>query len=446
MQADDLGEEVMMFAARTIPSALRALLAAALVATGINAHAGSVDTSLPGEVLVQLRTTAALDPLLGKFQLGVIGQFGARPIYRLQLPVQANVDDTVAALLQESDVVLAEPNVVHSTPEARRIGVWAIGTPTDYTTQWAPQALRLAEAQQLSTGAGVRVAVLDTGVDRSHPALAGRLLPGFDFVDFDSDPSEMGTVADLGFGHGTHVAGLVAMVAPGAMIMPLRVLDPSGQGNTWVLAEAMLYAVDPDGNPSTDDGAHVINLSLGGTVRTRMFDTIAKLAACELAETQTSNPTDDTSDPGYDEDKNRCTNFGGAVIAAAAGNDASDAVRQYPAAEGAYGLLAVAASNANSSLADFSNFGSWIDVAAPGEGVTSSVPGGGYGTWSGTSMATPLVAGTAALLRALNPGMMPDDVVKRLKVRSSPLCGGRLRQIDAAAALLDTPSPATNCP
>ena len=292
-------------------------------------------------------------------------------------------------------MLLAEPNVVNSSPEARRNAVWAIGNPQAYAAQWAPAALRLAEAHRLSTGAGVRVAVLDTGVDRDHPALAGRLLPGFDFVDYDDDPSEEGSEADVAFGHGTHVAGLVALVAPDAMIMPLRVLDADGQGNAWVLAEALLYAVDPDGDPTTDDGAHVINLSLGTTTRTRIFDAVVELATCSAVF------DNDLADPGYDADAERCSQMRGVVIVAAAGNDGSNAVREYPAAEtSTHGLAAVGASAANARRASFSNYGSWVRFAAPGDGITSSVPGGGYGTWSGTSMAAPLFAGTAALLRA----------------------------------------------
>jgi subtilisin family serine protease len=421
--------------------ALRVLLAAALSVAGIHAAVASKDAALPGEVLVKLRSTQALGPLLDKYQLGVTGQFGTRPIYRLEVTGQASLDHTIAALLLEIDVLLAEPNVVNSSPEARRNAVWAIGNPQSYATQWAPAALRLAEAQRLSTGAGVRVAVLDTGVDRTHPALAGRLLPGFDFVDYDDDPSEEGSEADVAFGHGTHVAGLVALVAPAAMIMPVRVLDPDGQGNAWVLAEALLYAVDPDGDPDTDDGAHVINLSLGTTTRTRIFDAAVELATCSAAF------DNDLADPGYDADAARCSQKRGVIIAAAAGNDGSSSALEYPAAEtSTHGLAAVGASAANTRRASFSNYGSWVRFAAPGEGITSSVPGGGYGTWSGTSMAAPLFAGTAALVRAINPNMKPDDILRRIGSRSAALCGTNLRQIDANAALRDVNPPSTICP
>ena len=432
----------MMSANRSssLSRALRVLLAVALWVTGVHGALARNDAALPGEVLVKLRTTQALAPLLDKYPLRVVDQFGGRPIYRLEVTGQASVQDTIAALLLEIDVLLAEPNIVNSSPEARRNAVWAIGNPQDYAVQWAPAALRLAEAHHLSTGAGVRVAVLDTGVDRRHPALAGRLLPGFDFVDYDDDPSEEGSEADVAFGHGTHVACLVALVAPDAMILPVRVLDPDGQGNAWVLAEALLHAVDPDGDPSTDDGAHVINLSLGTTTRTRIFDAVAELATCSAVF------DNDLADPGYDADAERCGQMRGVVIVAAAGNDGSNAVREYPAAEtGTHGLAAVGASAPNMRRASFSNDGSWVRFAAPGEGITSSVPGGGYGTWSGTSMAAPLFAGTAALVRGINPGMKPDDILRRMGSRSAALCGTSLRQIDAAAALRDVNPANTIC-
>jgi hypothetical protein len=423
------------------------LLAAGLLLSGVSSPAKAAgDAEMPGELLVKLRSTQALGPLLRKHRLSLMSQFGARPIYRLKVIGLADVHDKITALSTELDVLIVEPNFVHQSPESRRRNVsWALGDPAAYATQWAPQALHLRAAHRVSIGSGIRVAVLDTGIDSRHPALAGRLTRGFDFVDFDTDPTELGSRANPGFGHGTHVAGLVALAAPGARIMPLRVLDTEGQGNAWVLAEAMLYAVDPDGNPGTNDGAQVINLSLGSTSRTHLLDTVAKLSACAIA-APVVDPADDLSDPGYNSDKERCASFGGALVVAAAGNDASRAVRQYPAAEGSYGLLAVAASSADGTLASFSNFGSWVHVAAPGEGITSAIPGGLYGTWSGTSMAAPLAAGTAALVRALYPRMAPKDVARRLIRMSSALCDGRLRQVDAAAALSNQLPAATACP
>jgi subtilisin family serine protease len=403
------------------------------------------DALVAGEILVQLQSTAALGSLLTKYQLTLASQFGARPIYRLKVVGAADADAIIDALALEPTVLNAEPNALHQSPEARQAVGWAIGTPSAYTTQWAPQAMRLAQAHTISLGTGVRVAVLDTGLDGSHPAFAGKLLRGFDFVDNDLDASEVGNPAtSLSFGHGTHVAGLVAMVAPGAKIMPLRVLDANGMGNAWVLAEAILHAVDPDRNPATDDGVHVINLSLGSTRRTEILDTIGRLASCAIPAVVLL-PTDPYADPGYNSDRDRCNALGGAVVVAAAGNDGSDAQRQYPAAEGFYGLLSVGASASNGRLASFSNFGSKVDVAAPGEGITSTLPDGAYGTWSGTSMAAPLAAGAAALVRALHPTLSARDVARRLTSFSAPLCGTDRRQIDAAAALTNTLPATANC-
>ena len=423
-----------------------AVLVAATLGLGFSASAKSGgDPEVPGEVLVRLRATADLQPLLLKYSLSLRAQFGARPIYRLSVVGTTATHDVIGALALEPTVLNAEPNAIHSTPEARSNTAWAIGTPAAYTAQWAPQALRLEPAHALSRGAGVRVAVLDTGIDFTHPAFAGRLVPGHDFVDGDADPSDVVVPGSLTFGHGTHVAGLVALAAPAAQIMPLRVLDAQGQGNAWVLAEAMLHAVDPDRNPASDDGAQVINMSLGSTSRTQLFDAIALLASCNLP--APTDPANTFTDPGYNADRQRCDAFGGAVVIAAAGNDASRQVRQYPAAEGAYGLLPVTASNAQGGLASFANFGSWVDLAAPGDGITSAMVGGGWATWSGTSMAAPLAAGVAALLKAREPQLTTRDIVRRLERRSAALCGTNAqRQIDAEAVLRDRAPAATACP
>jgi subtilisin family serine protease len=419
---------------RTWPARL-ACAVLALCMHGITQGKGAVD----GEIIVRLREGGEIAPLLVKYQLSLIGRFGSRPIYRLKVIGNAKVDDKIKALRRELDVKVAEPNATYEGLEPERNVPWAIGDPQPFAAQWAAQAIRLDEAHRMSTGVGVRVAVLDTGVDRQHPALAGKLLPGFDFVDFDADPSEVGGAANRSFGHGTHVAGLIALVAPDARIMPLRILDADGVGNAWVLAEAMLHAVDPDGNPFTDDGAHVINLSLSTLDKTDLFKTVAKLVSCKKHSLggKDADDNDDDDDAVTLSDKLRCSAFGGAVVVAAAGNRGSDKIHEYPAAEASSALLSVAASDLSGGLAVFSNYGAWIKLAAPGEAITSTVPGGGYATWSGTSMAAPLAAGAAALLRATDWSVPADRLVKRLRDSGDKLCGTPLKQLDIAAALID---------
>jgi subtilisin family serine protease len=344
-----------------------------------------------------------------------------------------------------------EGNAENETPEGRRRSGWFVGGDAGtFASQWAPASLRLPEAHTTSVGTGIRVAVLDTGIDLTHPALAGRLartgggaLLGRDFVDDDADPSEVGAGTDPGYGHGTHVAGLVSLVAPAATLMPARVLDRNGRGNVWVLAEALAWAADPDANPATDDGAHVINLSIGTTQQTNLLRTAVALADCDF-----DDDDDEFADPGFDDDKARCANKFGAVVLAAAGNDGSDTQLQFPAAEAVPGSLAVTAHTQQRTLAPFANRGPWVEIAAPGDAIISTFPGGGYATWSGTSMASPLAAGTAALVLATLPdprGVLPLDITTRLLGRSAPLCGTTLRKIDAAAAATDTQAPEPPC-
>jgi subtilisin family serine protease len=427
-------------------------------------------TTVQKDVVVLLRTGADVDALAASFGLQRIDQFGRRPIYRLGLPVSANVAEVVQALKQDARVLEAEANEQTEAPESRRArsggggGAWSIGeSSTGFANQWVPQALRLDQAHALSRGQAIRVAVLDTGMDLTHPALAARLardgtgnVLGRDFVDDDAVAAEEGVRGDFGYGHGTHVAGLVALAAPDARLMPVRVLDRAGVGNAWVLAEALLWTVDPDGNPATDDGAHVINLSLGTTRPTDLLRRAIALANCEFDDDDDDD--DDFRDPGYDDDRARCAARYGAAVIAAVGNAGSETELQYPAAEQAPGALAIGASTQDRRLAAFSNRGSWVEATAPGESIISTVPGGGYGVWSGTSMAAPLAAGSAALLMATLPPSgdaslptprqwLATDVVKRLADRTAKLCGDTsLRQIDTYAALTDTSGRDPDCP
>lgn len=410
------------------------------------------------EVVVQLATGVNASNFAAEQGLVLLDRFGTRPIHRLRLGTPGDVEAVAAALSALPQVVFAEPDFAGETPESVKNSIWLIGnSEAEYVEQWAPDALRLTGAHQRSTGRGVRVAVLDTGVELDHPTLAPRLLRkrsgalvGRDFVDNDSNPSEAGGAGDLGWGHGTHVAGLVALAAPEARIMPVRVLDAAGQGNVWVLAEGIGWAVDPDARPDTDDGAHVINLSLGTTRPTRLLETAVALATCNFADDD-----DAFSDPGFAADRARCARGWGAVVLASAGNSGSGDELIFPAAEGVKGSRAVAASTADRGLAGFSNFGGWIKLSAPGQGIVSTVPGASWGTWSGTSMAAPLAAGTAALVLSSRPPgggrpnprrWLPEDVLKRLEDRSAAQCSGPFKLVDAQAAVTNTAAPAPVCP
>lgn len=399
----------------------------------------SASDAVPDELVVKLNNAADLQLLLAEYELSLLDQFGRRPIYRLRAGAGSDIESLQERLSADPRVRYAEPNALHTTPEERRHSAWAIGGDAGvYATQWNTRALRLAEAHALSSGAGVRVAVLDTGVDARHPALAGRLVPGFNFVDFNADPSEQGSAGDPGYGHGTHVASLIAQVAPQARIMPIRVLDVQGIGNIWVLAEGLLHAVDPDGDPTTDDGAHVINLSLGTTRPTELLEDIAEIARCD------DDDDDVDDDEDHDDDVVRCAIAGGAVVVSAAGNS-GDETQYFPAAEERNGAIAVAASTEADTLASFSTRGSWVQVAAPGDQVYGAIPGSRWGVWSGTSMAAPMVAGAVALLRARYPQWEPGDFVDRLVVTGAALCGSPLKRIDAAAALGAAAAVPTPC-
>ena len=201
------------------------------------------------------------------------------------------------------------------------------------------------------------------------------------------------------YGHGTFVSGLVALAAPEARIMPVRVLDPNGTGDVWRLAKAMVWAAA--------NGANVINLSLGTYTRTHVANELISGLA---------------------------TTGRGVVVVAAAGNAASN-LPQFPAGEGGARLLAVAATTPLDTLAPFSDFGSWVDVAAPGASIWSTVPGGQYATWTGTSMASGLASGNAALVRAAYPSMSAQTVISRITGTARKIGGSVPLRIDAGASV-----------
>lgn len=294
--------------------------------------------------------------------------------------------------------------------------------------QWNMDLIDAEAGWAKAKGDGVTIAVLDTGVDVDHPDLQSKLLSGFDFINDDSDPDDDDN--DYGesstfWGHGTHVAGIAAAVTDNnngvagvgwnAQILPIKVLDEKGTGTTSELVEGIKYAAD--------QGADVINMSLGGTGQsTAVADAV-----------------------GYARDR-------GALLVAAAGNERqSGSPTFYPAAY--EGVVAVSAVTSDRTVAPYSNQGDYVDVAAPGgEGEQLAVeqyvwstyptdkgsgsPRVGYAGLVGTSMATPHVSGLAALIWSKNSGLNADAVAD-LIVSTAMDLGPAGRDDDFGYGLID---------
>jgi subtilisin family serine protease len=322
------------------------------------------------------------------------------------------------ALAVASSLTLAGPARASSTPSAARGPVRYADDVFPNDPVWnneAPylQAVHLPTAWATTTGDdNLLMAVLDSGVLSSHPDLAGRLdmADARDFVNNDNNPED-------DCGHGTMVAGIIAastntVPARGVAgatwkgrVLPLKVMhrvsDPqSSTGFSCAtdsddeIASAIDYAVSKR--------AAVINLSLGGT---------------------------DPTGPRLQASINNAV-AAGVVIVAAAGNDGSSAPH-YPAASP--GVLAVGSTNSAGVRSSWSNFGSWVDVMAPGENIYTTMSNGGYGSGDGTSFAAPLVSAIVGLMRSVDPNSSAPALVQELAATARAVSGGGM--VDAAAAL-----------
>jgi subtilisin family serine protease len=300
--------------------------------------------------------------------------------------VRAPLGLPIAELLELLDlnplVTVVEFALYTETPEGRgQMMVAAVGGTVDgLEDQEVLERLRVAEAHVHSTGEDVVVAILDTGVCAGHSALAGSVLPsGMDFVDGDADPSDEANGLDDdqdgwiddGAGHGTMVAGIVHLVAPGADLLPVRVLDDEGRGLTFDVAKGIRYAVD--------QGARVLNVSLG-------LDCESEVIARELERAESC----------------------GVSIVAAAGNENQEDPALYPARSAE--SLSIAAVDSMDVKSDFSNFHATVALSAPGSGILAPFHDGGYALGAGTSFASPFVAGAAALVRSTNPALDKGEV------------------------------------
>lgn len=281
----------------------------------------------------------------------------------------------------------------------RRIQV----TPNDpyYNKQYGLRIIKANQAWNTTKGRRLAtIAVIDTGAQRNHPDLKGKLLTGYNFVGGNANTNDDN-------GHGTHVSGIAAAITNNKTgvagtawrnrILPVKSFDSNGTSTTDLIVKGILYAAD--------QGAKVINMSFGGGSYSQ-----TEADACAYAIKK------------------------GAVLVASAGNDGSSA-KSYPAAYP--GVLSVAATDAKNAKASFSNYGKWVSVTAPGVEILSTYIGSKYSYLSGTSMSAPFVSGVAGLLAA--KGRTNTRIVKLIKDTARPISGTgtywRYGLVDAAKAV-----------
>lgn len=349
-----------------------------------------------GQVIVKLQPGVTIDSINQTYgTMTEVELVPGRGVYLLQALQGSVVDILLDQMEDDERLVYAEPNLIAEAPESVRSKDWNWGgqEAEPYSDQYALPSINLAGAHGHSTGANTITAVIDTGVQLNHPVLAGRLTTvQADFIDGDGiaydepngqDDDGDGEV-DESTGHGTHVAGIVLLVAPDTRIMPVRVLDSDGMGDAFAVAEGILFAVE--------NGANVINLSLGTTGESDLLE--------EVIEEATQS---------------------GVLVVAAAGNLGT---RQevYPAADEC--ALAVTSIGPTDRRSEFASYGSWVSLAAPGESIYSAFPIDGYAWWSGTSMAAPFVSGQAVLLFSYEPSLNIID--------AADLLGGTAQSLDPA--------------
>lgn len=281
------------------------------------------------------------------------------------------------AVLTERDVALY--------PAVTRDVITGLADDSLRLQQWALDVLEAEAVWDRTAGGGVTVAVVDSGIHGSHADLSGRVAGGWSAVGGSYDVDSLG--------HGTHVAGTIAAVAgnglgvaglaPDVSLLSVRVIGDTGSAWASDVANGVVWAAD--------QGAAVINLSLASSQRSYALDAAVSYATAR-----------------------------GVIVVAAAGNDGDgDNRRMWPASHP--DVIAVAAVDTRDQAAAFSSSGDWVDLAAPGVAIASTLPDGRYGTASGTSMAAPHVAAAVALLRAADPTADADALRAALENRSVDL-------------------------
>ncbi len=340
---------------------------------------GFKDGFQAGEIIVGLAPGTDINDFNARFGTFLKEQIPGTDQYLLRLPIGVAVEDKLAEVAQDIDLEFSGPNFNFQSAEVRQRSQAFIDqrsqafidgqSPVNFYGQPALKNLHLAEAQQMSRGWGVVVAVIDTGIDFNHPLFAGRIAyPGYDFVDDDMDPTD--EAGGAGYGHGTFVSGLISMTATGAKIMPIRAFDQNGFGTSFNVAKAIRFAAD--------NGARITNMSFGLLEKDKLIDDAITYAHNKSFQVAT------------------------------VGNDNTNRLH-FPSVRKTktFGVTSI---NNNDTKAAFSNFGREAQAAAPGMNLYSAYPGNRWAYWSGTSFSTALVSGEAALMLQINPKLKRSSI------------------------------------
>lgn len=357
---------------------------ALLAAAAAPCTADSPGDLVPAQLVLRLQPGVDIAELIDPFQVAVAATFPARNLFAIEaLPGHEDeLDDLLDQYRRDVRVDGCEKNVFNGVIEGSTQSFFVrVPPPPDFRAQPTSLKLGLPTAQKYSTGAGITVAVLDTGISE-HPYLAGYVLPGYDWLHDSPDISDLpdgidqdgdGTIDEMA-GHGTFVSGVIHTSAPDAMIIPIKVLDSDGFGTTFALAAGIYDAIDR--------GADVINISLISPEES----TAVNQAVAEAVSR-------------------------GVVVIAAAGNEFSGR-ETFPAASP--GAIAVAAVDLYDQVLAYSGHGDHISLCAPGLNVLSILPGDEQASASGTSVAAAFVSGIAALHLAKEPWLSPGALRARL--------------------------------